>query len=271
MTIQSNFRSKTTVICHFYNEEYLLPWWLMHHRRIFDHGIMIDYRSTDRSCEIIRSLCPEWEIRDTRNKFFDSQITDDEVVFYEGTVAGWRMALNVTEFLVGRIDVLKEYNGPTQHFLGNYVFVHPEKDMYPDPAIPLYDQVNFGYFEDNPNAINVLHTGARASRSIHNFDLIYPVAGRHWPQPPTLSDLAIFYYGYTFRNEEMISRKLQIKRNMSPEEFNKRGVDHPNTVTKDRFLWNIETYHLPRCRDLSHEIEKLTKYFGSPQLIHREL
>ena len=27
---------------HIYNEEYLLPFWLNHHKNIFDHGVIID-------------------------------------------------------------------------------------------------------------------------------------------------------------------------------------------------------------------------------------
>ncbi|MCA3390648.1 MAG: glycosyltransferase family 2 protein, partial [Roseomonas sp.] len=38
-----------SVICHFFNEAYLLPWWLKHHVPIFDHGVMIDHGSTDGS------------------------------------------------------------------------------------------------------------------------------------------------------------------------------------------------------------------------------
>ena len=56
-----------TVISHFFNEEYLLPFWLEHHSKIFDHGIMIDYCSTDRSVEIIRKFCPSWTIVKTQN------------------------------------------------------------------------------------------------------------------------------------------------------------------------------------------------------------
>jgi hypothetical protein len=46
-----------TVISHFYNEEYMLPWWLKHHRQYFDHGILIDYGSTDKSLDIIKKIC----------------------------------------------------------------------------------------------------------------------------------------------------------------------------------------------------------------------
>ena len=45
----------TTVISHFYNEEYLLPWWLAHHTKLFDHGILINKGSTDRSVEICKN------------------------------------------------------------------------------------------------------------------------------------------------------------------------------------------------------------------------
>ena len=30
------------VVSHFFNEAYLLPWWLRHHRDVFDHGVLID-------------------------------------------------------------------------------------------------------------------------------------------------------------------------------------------------------------------------------------
>ena len=49
---------KTTVITHFWNEEILLPYWLKHHLELFDHGILINYRSTDKSVEIIKELAP---------------------------------------------------------------------------------------------------------------------------------------------------------------------------------------------------------------------
>ena len=70
---------KKTIISHFYNEEYLLPFWLKHHSKMFDHGILIDYNSTDRSVDIIREICPTWEIIDSRNELFDAVLIDKEV------------------------------------------------------------------------------------------------------------------------------------------------------------------------------------------------
>jgi hypothetical protein len=28
------------VVSHFFNESYLMPWWLKHHRETFDHGVI---------------------------------------------------------------------------------------------------------------------------------------------------------------------------------------------------------------------------------------
>lgn len=36
---------KITVLMHIYNEEYLLPFWLNHHKNIFDHGVIVNYDS----------------------------------------------------------------------------------------------------------------------------------------------------------------------------------------------------------------------------------
>jgi hypothetical protein len=40
---------------------------------------MINYQSTDNSVDIIRSIVPDWEIVDSRNKEFDSRLCDEEV------------------------------------------------------------------------------------------------------------------------------------------------------------------------------------------------
>ena len=47
-----------TLITHFYNEEYLLPFWIKHHRDVFDNAILINYRSTYNSDRLIKKLAP---------------------------------------------------------------------------------------------------------------------------------------------------------------------------------------------------------------------
>ena len=92
----------TTLISHFYNEEYLLPWWLMHHTKLFDHGILINRSSTDRSVEICQQYAPHWEIRNSKVLEFDAIQVDHEVMDIEKEVTGWKMTLNTTEFLCCR-------------------------------------------------------------------------------------------------------------------------------------------------------------------------
>lgn len=90
------------VVSHFLNEELLLPFWLRHHVPLFDHGVMIDYGSTDRSVEIIRELAPKWEIRKTKAPRFAEPFIGDEVMAIEQEfpTTAWKAAINVTEFLV---------------------------------------------------------------------------------------------------------------------------------------------------------------------------
>lgn len=89
-----------TLISHFWNEEFLLPFWIKHHLPMFDHVVLIDYDSTDRSAEIIRDLAPHWEIRQSRNKIFEANAVDQEVMDIESEFRGWKVCLNTTEFLV---------------------------------------------------------------------------------------------------------------------------------------------------------------------------
>src|SRR5271166_3161862 len=89
-----------TIISHFYNEEFLLPYWLEHHKLIFNYGVLIDYASTDRSREIIRRIAPHWKVVQSRNSHFHFIEVDKEVMEIERTIPGWKMALNTTEFLI---------------------------------------------------------------------------------------------------------------------------------------------------------------------------
>lgn len=88
-----------TIISHFFNEEFLLPFWIRHHRGLADHAILIDYASNDRSRQIIESLAPEWDVVDSANDEFAAELIDQEVMRYEREVDGWKVALNTTEFL----------------------------------------------------------------------------------------------------------------------------------------------------------------------------
>lgn len=67
---------KTTLITHIFNEEYLLPFWLEHHKNMFDDLVVIDYHSTDKSLEICKNMWPTCKIMTTRNEYFDAEEDD---------------------------------------------------------------------------------------------------------------------------------------------------------------------------------------------------
>jgi hypothetical protein len=249
---------KKTIISHFYNEEYLLPWWLSHHKKHFDYGIMIDYNSTDKSKEIIEEICPHWKIVKTKNEYFDSDIIDREVEEYEKKIDGWRICLNTTEFLVGDYSVLDK-SLKKQLYLGNLVFVE-DKITSLNKNIPIFYQVSNAYNQVN-DASGILHTGSRSFRSIHNYPIKYSNnGGRHFSGPISTNDLRIFYYGYLISIEEIILRKLQIQSKISDIEYNRyKHLNHPNITNREDFLNKIKRYQLPNCIDMSNEINRLVE------------
>ena len=88
-----------TILTHIHNEEFFLPYWLRHHRRLFDHGVLVDRGSTDRSLEIVRELAPGWEIVESRTGLIDSRDCDREMMEIEAGYDGWKVILTATEFL----------------------------------------------------------------------------------------------------------------------------------------------------------------------------
>ena len=213
---------KRTIVSHFYNEEWLLPFWLKHHREIFDHGIMINYRSTDRSVEIIKELCPTWEIRDTTNVNFQSPHSiDEEVMSIESTIEGWRTTLNTTEFLIGNYDEYMVDVQDHRHFLAQtYSFVDMERRdelFYLTYDLPLHKQRWWGVGGNNAQwelfrTNNLTGSPTRSPRSIHNYARRYETQGRHyWNQEGTYPDIAIFYYASASLEPKSIARKMQIQ------------------------------------------------------------
>jgi hypothetical protein len=193
-----------TVIAHIYNEEYILPWWLKHHKKIFDHGIIIDYASTDKSIEIIKEICPTWEVVQSRNTEFNAKLVDDEVLEYERKIEGWRICLNVTEFLVGDhskflIDSIRS----TQHLIPTITFWDWNPDGELDRTKPLWEQKKQGIHYKTDFM-------ARRARSLHNVKTMQYDVGRHFPALNN-EEMVIFHYANCVSSPEMLKRRLQIQ------------------------------------------------------------
>jgi hypothetical protein len=244
---------KKTIISHFYNEEYMLPWFLNHHRQIFDHGVMIDYHSTDRSVEIIKEICPTWDIVTSRNPDFQADKIDTEVMDIEKNIDGWKICLNVTEQMIGDYSILDDT--PRQLLLPSVFMVDRDRNRTVTHDRPLYEQKTDGFSFDQ-------YFLERRARSIHNVSVYYPpestrecmAPGRHYNSYNT-DQLVIFYYGWCPFDEGQLARKLQIQTQIPliDRQLN-RGFHH--ITNKETLTYRLENEFIPRCRDLTKEIEQ---------------
>ena len=233
-----------TIISHFYNERYLLPWWLEHHKKYFDHGIMIDYASTDNSLNIIRQICPEWTVISSRNQFFDAKLIDDEVSDIESTVSGWKTCLNTTEFLVGDYSLL---NNSTDHEIRVpcFIMVDNQPDNQPNYSRPLIEQKHHGIHYHGRDPL------ARRPRLIHNKNRVdYPL-GRHYPDYNTEA-LKVLWYGWSPFNSKTLDRKLQIQ-NRIPESDKARGFGTQHIADQHKLNTIFYKDYFPFAVDLKSE------------------
>jgi hypothetical protein len=213
---------KLTIISHIYNEEYLLPWWLKHHKNIADHGIIIDYHSTDRSLEIVKEICPDWTIITSRNEKFQADLVDAEVMDIESTIDGFKLCLNTTEFFVPKEDLNILFNDQlpdTAYRITRATMIDDDETNIVLPEESLVEKKNFGLIEDKWYVYRYSHNNTTGS-----YDL-----GRHHSYLPNIKNIDSLIYHYQFSpwTPEFIARKLQIKNNISDSDKEVgRGSQH---------------------------------------------
>ena len=215
------------IISSFYNEEYLLPWWLEHHKKIFKHGILFDYFSTDRSVDIIKRICPDWEIRKTRNKDWDFEDNTQEFMDTERQINGYKAVIYTTEFLVGEMPEFPIE--PTIYALPIFRLVDDKPEKKPTYDKPLVEQKYHGFIDRSSKR-----------RFLHNYpDGRYGV-GHHKTGHKTIeSSLSIYKYVYSPWTEEFINRKLSMKDYVNPENT-KRGWGLHHTWDRNKLQKEYE-------------------------------
>ena len=233
----------------------MLPWFLNHHKDIFDHGIMIDYHSTDRSRDIIKEICPTWDIVTSRNPNFQADLIDTEVNDIEAGIKGWKICLNVTEQLIGNYSVMDDE--PKQLLVPSIFMVDCDRQRAVTQDLPLYEQKFDGFmFSDSQQ--NFLE---RRSRSLHNVPVHYPAnstvecmaPGRHYNTYNT-DQLVTLYYGWCPLDDGGLARKLQIQTQI-PLVDRQRGWGYHHITNKETLTYRLENEFIPRSRDLTKEIK----------------
>ena len=216
---------------------------------------MIDYHSTDRSVEVIKEICPDWEIITSRNNDFQADNIDVEINAIERDMEGWRICLNVTEQLIGDYSILDDE--PKQLLVPSIFMVDCDRQNLVTHDKPLYEQKFDGFlFSDSPQ-----NFFERRSRSLHNIPVHYPAQstqacmapGRHWNSYNT-DKLVTLYYGWCPFDQGQLNRKLQIQTQIPlvDRQLN-RGFHH--ITNAETLTWRLENEFIPRARNISKELE----------------
>ena len=255
-----------TLITHFYNEEYLLPFWIKHHRDIFDSAILINYKSTDNSVNLIKKLAPSsWRVFDSANDNFDAQLCDLEVMQYERMVEGWKIALNVTEFFVCPNLKLIEQECEKKDLNGfrtsGIVMVDDQVDIGINPNISLVDQKRFGFLESSFDfSAHKLAWYSEPSRSriYHKCKTGLYFPGRHKSFlskiPHTMSSAYTMWYGFSPWNQEFLKRKKQISQKLDPVDIKRGwGIQH---ILDYSDLNKVKNSFLEQSYDINDILEK---------------
>jgi hypothetical protein len=220
-----------TLLNHFYNEEYLLPFWLEHHKKIFDHGILVNYNSTDDSLKIINDIVPEWTVINSRNAEFDVHGVDNEITDIEKTIKGYKICLNTTEFLLCSKNINDILNNNVYR-IKQFAVSDKNADSNPANLESFIDGLKFASLEKS-----------YGHRFLHNLETNYGyTAGRHhfvYSNIHDTDEMHIAHCRFYPWNKSFIDRKLQIgKRIPEWQKLDGAGYQH---------LWNLETMEEKRA------------------------
>jgi hypothetical protein len=201
---------KITVLTNVYNEEYLLPFWLEHHKHMFDHGIIVDYRSTDRSMEICKAICPTWTIITTTNENYGALAVDKEFMELETKIDGIKIVLNTTEFLCSTLPIkhiFSIYQFPISLSI-NQITVYSLQEHRPSSITELFSNI----VKEN----DIRCTYNRGTRQIHTHSQGNYRVGRHSTSNTTIQNqhMFIFWFGRYPFNPSLEKRMLQIQDNI---------------------------------------------------------
>lgn len=209
-----------TIITHIYNEEQLLPLWLEHHSKYFEHGIVVDFASTDRSRDIIAEY-PQFKIYDSTIDHFSAADLDKMMIEFERPVVGKRIVLNLTEFLIGNPE-----RANRNLLIPSVSLVNMKFDEPFDWSRQFYEQRRYGIsYEQNFKM--------RRSRVLSDELPDYPL-GRHFETIDN-DGFMIVHVANCFVSDGMYQRRLQIQHRIPQSDKNNLlGMQHYKVTNKRR-------------------------------------
>lgn len=267
---------KKILVSHIRNEEYLLPFWLKHHKKYFDHGVIVDYNSTDNSVNVIKEICPEWDVIPSRNDKMETLVMDREIEDIEAAYPGcWKMCLSTTEFLVGDYNKLDSLPLNSHQLIPAFQMIDsPDTEgKYPDDDVDLILQRTNGihfnepitypterFIPSNPrweDSIRCWGNGwsTRRARLLHSYDKITYPTGRHFGNYNEISnDFVIVYYRFSPFNDTTLARITGIQDNLT-EEDKQRGFGFEHFMTPEETTNWFKVWQ-QSARDLKQDIQR---------------
>lgn len=230
-----------TVITHVYNESFMLGFWLRHHVPMFDHGIIIDYASTDNTATLCKELAPNWEVRPSRNDCFRAADCDAEVMDVErGLGDTWKIALTATEFLCGDVTAATEslaIEGCAAALTRPVAMVDLHEHVALDYDTPLVDQCHTGYLTgfSMQYKARLLHRHADGAYTLGRHDTNLPNV-KHYAD-----GLLCKWFGFAPWVPELRARRMQIQTRI-PQDDKDRGYGFQHQVNEASLtaMWQSE-------------------------------
>jgi hypothetical protein len=220
---------------------------------MFDDIIIVDYKSTDNSIEICKSICPNCKIIETRNSCFDALEVDKEIMDIENTVEGIKVVLNVTEFLICEKSV-------NDIFINNTTPISYSISSFSPYSLKQYNINNYEELFSNLLNFDVVYHKDRSPRQIHNFSNGNYHIGRHVTNNKSIpTDKSyIIWFGYYPMNDNLLKRKLQIQGNIPQSDKDKGfGVQHISDKNTLLFINKIKSESGVPLNCISHPLYNL--------------
>ncbi|GAB5352996.1 hypothetical protein AAMO2058_000000700 [Amorphochlora amoebiformis] len=279
-------RREMLMVSHFFNEEFLMPYFIRHHAPMFDRAVLLDYGSNDNSVDILKREAPSsWVVVTPNSTVFNAWEVDREVEYWEKTrPLDWKIALTTTEFLLHpdlRADVA------TKH-VSRQGYV----SRFPAVMICGSDDINVTRFRSLPEQRSVWNGGVRGMRFGNNYrrfihagirQIRYYNRGRHVMfrnvdavGPKFWDGLGVVLKFSWTPWPEVRSRKLQIGSRIPTQDRKARfGIQHidnmvPKTLDENkRRKWTPGEY-ASDLKDVNADNEPGTQHLASVWRTYQE-
>lgn len=264
------------LITHTWNDELYLPYWLKHHKKLFDHGVIIYYDSQDSTLEIIKTIVPDWDIVKPIKQIFESALCDEQVKYIESSFRNdWKCCLTCTEFIAtdnlrDKIALFEaEYPDKIGFFFSGWGLVDtPEqRQLELDETIHLLKQRQHGFdMRIDSTNFSDRYYGRRFFHKAQHGDYI---AGRHRIKHDVSTyvemydRLKLIRCFYSPFNEKGKARKLRIKDNIS-EHDKENGLCFQHFMSEQKmeedYVRHLKiSYDLLTSEEYRNDINRLCK------------